>query len=580
MDVEPKIEQLTMRIANYLRGSVDADSLTYVSAEMAYLMSNLGEGQINDESEFYNFINRLPCSLELKETLCGDSRQLGFWKALRAYQGMVSREDCYGVIGECANHSEVNNFSVPSSLVPLIVRVLSSEPGGLMADIACGRGTVMAEALKQDEDLRAEGVDLNQRSVNFAEMAISPFGGRGMVKCQSAFDYVEEKFSRYDMVFCYPPFGLRAERNSQAEKFQSLIPGAFSKIGAGTQTELMFALAALYSMRDTGRAVVLLPEGSLSSQTSGSIAARNFMVESGNLDCVVRLPERMLERTGINVSLLVFSKKEKREYVKMVDASELGVKGRRFNTIAPEDVNKIVDAVYGFADWSGWGVEHTKQVSVDEILENGCILSAARYFSSGDLPEIEDAVKFGEIVDDIERGAAIGSKDLDDLVSHDAGACYYLSPGNIVNGVISDDLTGMKEIPKGAPVLKPGDLVLLRTGAPNKAAVFEGNFDKPVIASSNLFICRLNQDKINPWFLKAFLESEDGERMLGSIAVGTAIRSISRKALEGLSVPCPPMEKQNAIANAYQTKLQEIGQLETKLRDLRGELGRIYENGK
>ena len=569
-----------MRIANFLRGSVDADSITYVSAEMAYLMLQLGDRQVNDESEFYNLVNAINCSLELKQSLCEDAKTLGFWKTLRAYQGMFSRDDCHGVIAECANHSEVNNFSVPSSLVPLIVKVLSSEPGGLMADIACGRGTVMAEALKQDEDLHAEGVDINQRTVNFAEMAISPFAGRGLVKCQSAFDYVEERFARYDKVFCYPPFGLRAERNTQVEKFQMLFPESLLKIGAGTQTELMFALAAIYSMKDTGRAVVMLPEGSLSSQASGSVAARTFMVESGNLDCVVKLPERMLERTGINVSLLVFSRKENRKTIRMVDASGLVVKGRRFNTIAPEDIDKIVSAVYGFADRSGWGAEHTKNVSVDEILKNGCILSAARYFSAGDMPAIENAVPFGEVAKQISRGATIGSKDLDDLVAHDDGTCYYLSPGNIVNGEISDDLTGMKEIPKGAPVLEDGDLVLLRTGAPNKVAVFEGRFDKPVIASSNLFICRLDKDKVNPWFLKSFFESADGERILNAVAVGTAIRSISRKALEELPVPCPPLERQQELASVYRAKLKEIGELEEKLRTLRRELGKVYENGK
>ena len=55
-----------MRIANFLRGSVDADSITYVSAEMAYLMLQLGDRQVNDESEFYNLVNAISCSLELK----------------------------------------------------------------------------------------------------------------------------------------------------------------------------------------------------------------------------------------------------------------------------------------------------------------------------------------------------------------------------------------------------------------------------------------------------------------------------------------------------------------------------------
>ena len=580
MDTDSRTDELVMRIANFLRGRVDAEALPYVSAEIAYLMSQMGNRSINDESEFYDFVNGLDCSLELRESLCLDARQLDLWKTLRAYQGMFSHDDCQNVIASCAKHTGINNFSVPTSLVPLIVKVLSSEPGGVMMDLACGRGVVMAEALKQDGELRAEGVDINRRSVNFAEMTVSPYGGRGRVACQSAFDYVEDKFARYDKVFCYPPFGLRAERNAQLERFQLLFPDSVLRIGAGTPAELMFALAAVYAMKDAGRAVGMLPEGPLFSQSSGAVAARRFMVESGNLDCVIRLPARMLERTGIDVSLLVFSKKENRKHVTMIDASGLAVKGRRFNTLASEDIDKIVNAVYGFADWTGWAHEHTKHVSVNEILGNGCVLSATHYFETADLPEVANAVKFGSVVTGIERGAAIGSRDLDDLVAHDEGVCYYLSPGNIVNGSISEDLTGMKELPKGAPVLEEGDLVLLRTGAPNKVAVFENRFDKPVVPSANLFICRLDRKKVDPWFLKAFLESADGERMLGAIAVGTAIRSISRRALEDLSVPCPPLVEQKLVAEAYQGKLREIRELESRLKTLRDELGKVYESGK
>ena len=66
-----------MRIANFLPGSVDADSITYVSAEMAYLMLQLGDRQVNDESEFYNLVNGINCSLELKQSLCEDAKTLG-----------------------------------------------------------------------------------------------------------------------------------------------------------------------------------------------------------------------------------------------------------------------------------------------------------------------------------------------------------------------------------------------------------------------------------------------------------------------------------------------------------------------
>ena len=71
MDTDSRTDELVMRIANFLRGRVDAEALPYVSAEIAYLMSQMGNRSINDESEFYDFVNGLDCSLMLGSWICG-----------------------------------------------------------------------------------------------------------------------------------------------------------------------------------------------------------------------------------------------------------------------------------------------------------------------------------------------------------------------------------------------------------------------------------------------------------------------------------------------------------------------------
>lgn len=566
---EEKTYEKIAKIIDSLRGLIDGSTSSYLAAEICYVLYKL-DRVLESEEEYLNFINSLRCSNDLKETIIADTRQL--WKLIRNCRGLVSADDCRQLIEYFANRSEIDNYSVPRSLIPLVVKVLSYAPGGKMVDFACGRGTVLAEAMKEDEELTVEGVDLNPKSACFAEMLLDSSGGRGRVEIADAFDFVEDRFARYDKVFCYPPFGLRTECGA----FQALFPSVFPKIGVGTQGEIMFTLAATYSLKEYGRAVLLLPEGPLFNISSGAKAARQFLLEQGYIDTVISLPEKMLERTSIKVSLVVLQKKDNRKAVKMIDASDLAIKGRRFNTLGDDGVNKIVNAVYGFSDSTDWAHEHVKWVDVDEIKANDAVISAGRYFEHRTLPSIECSVRFGDVLQDICRGANVGSKDLDDLVAHDEGACYYLSPANIVNGNIAHDLTGMKDLPKGAVICEEGDLLILRTGYPVKTAVFEASFDKPVVPSANLFICRVDKAKIDPWYLKAFFDSEAGIATLSSIAVGTAIRSISRKMLEDMQVPCPDMDEQHKIAAAYREKFEEIRSLESRLGTLRKELGEIY----
>lgn len=52
------------------------------------------------------------------------------------------------------------------------------------------------------------------------------------------------------------------------------------------------------------------------------------------------------------------------------------------------------------------------------------------------------------------------------------------------------------------------------------ASVQEGN---KILANGNLYVIELDEDKINPYFLKAYLESENGKAALSRVAVGAIL---------------------------------------------------------
>lgn len=573
-----KTQNLAYELASQLRGAMPVGDLAYVCAEIAFVLARMGSKFIAREDEFVDFINRIDCSYELRSDLMRDMVPL--WGKISRLQQNYDLAECEATVRECAGHSDLENVNVPKSLIPLIVKILSSTPGGVMADIACGRGAVLAHALAEDTDLRGEGVDLNPRNVNFTEMMVAPFKPRCGAYCTSAFDFMVDHMWKYDKVFCYPPIGMRIDRALRWEEFQSMLPGAFPRVGVGCRSELIFALTTVAAMKEDGRAVVLLPEGALFNQMSGAVAAREYLLNSGYLDCVISLPERMLERTQIGVSLLVLSRQESRSHVTMIDASDVAEKGRRFNTLSNANAEKIVNAVYGFHNEESWTLSHCKVVSCEEIRASGYNFSARHYFEKAVVPSFENAVRFGDVIADIDRGANIASKDMDDLVAHGEGVCYYLSPSHIDSGIISETLPEMRELPRKTPTLEDGDLILMRTGATSKIAVYEDTFDKPVVLSSNLFVVRLKKDRINPWYLKAFLESEGGRSLIASIAIGAVIKSISIKSLEEMQIPLPPMESQNQIATAFKAKFDRLKRLKQEIETVSRDMAEVFGRGK
>lgn len=578
MSTDKKNANLAFELASMLRGSMPVGDMAYVCAEIAFVLSKLDGRFVSRELDFVDFLNTIDCSVELRADLMSDVVPL--WGQVSRLQGRFDTAACQEAIREYAQHSDLDNVNVPASLIPLITKLISAEPDGVMADIACGRGLVLERSLMEDTGLSGEAVDINSRNVHFAEMLLAPIKPRGAVYGKSAFDFMVDHMWKYDKVFCYPPMGMRIDRNMRWEEFQNMLPGAFPNVGAGCRSELLFALTTVAAMKETGRAVMLLPEGALFNQMSGAVAAREYLVNSGYLDCVISLPERLLERAQIGMSLLIFSRQEDRKFVTMIDASNLAERGRRFNTLSEDTSEKIINAVYGFHNEESWTRAHCKVVSCDEIRESGYNVSARHYFEKAAVPTYDNSVRFGDIVLNVDRGANIASKDMDDLVAPGEGVCYYLTPSQIDNGIIAEDLPEMRELPRKTPTLEEGDLILMRTGATSKIAIYENTFDKPVVLSSNLFVCRLKKDIVDPWYLKAFLESEGGKALIASIAIGAVIKSISLKSLEDMQIPLPDMARQREIGAAFKARFDRLRDLKKEISSVGREMSEIFDKAK
>ena len=103
-------------------------------------------------------------------------------------------------------------------------------------------------------------------------------------------------------------------------------------------------------------------------------------------------------------------------------------------------------------------------------------------------------------------------------------------------------------------LLQEGDVLLPARGTTIRTAIFHEQ-TYPCIASSNLIVIRPNAKMLDSVYLKVFLDSPIGNKMISGAQQGMTVMNISYKDLKVLEVPIPPIEKQQAVSKEYLDEL-------------------------
>ena len=104
-------------------------------------------------------------------------------------------------------------------------------------------------------------------------------------------------------------------------------------------------------------------------------------------------------------------------------------------------------------------------------------------------------------------------------------------------------------------LLQEGDVLLPARGTAIRTAVFHEQ-KYPCIASSNVIVIRPDPKMLDSIYLKIFLDSPIGNKIISSAQQGVTVMNISYKDLNALEIPLPPMERQQAAAKEYMKELE------------------------
>ena len=151
---------------------------------------------------------------------------------------------------------------------------------------------------------------------------------------------------------------------------------------------------------------------------------------------------------------------------------------------------------------------------------------------------------------------------------------------DIQNGQISDDLSYITQIDDNLLkyCIKNKSLIISKSGAPIKTAIATVSANEKILATGNLYVIELDEDKINPYFLKAFLDSDVGTALLKSLSVGSIIPNLPIDSIKKMIIPLPSIDVQNKIADKYLATIVEISALRLKIAEVEEHIKNIYSD--
>lgn len=455
----------------------------------------------------------------------------------------------------------------PDSIINLAKKLLDTNNGEKVADICCGTGSYLFAESFDKQNVELLGYEISEKNRAFAEMKADILNKNIVFECSNVFDLPNFSHNRFDKIFSNYPFGLHPKNLASGVKYFENLTKEYPGLSKATSSDWIFSSLICDLLKDNGKAVGIMTNGS--TWNSIDKPMREHFVEKGMIECVISLPTKMFNFTNIATTLVVFSHGNKK--IRMVDASDICQQGRRQNEFNDDDINKILFLL-------SHDDKCSREFSFDELRNNDYALSLSRYHKVE--IDFENATVFEDVIKTITRGAQCTANQLDEIATDEKTNMQYLMLANIKNGVIDEELPHLSAIdPKLEKYcLKEGDLILSKNGYPYKVAVASVKENQKILANGNLYIIELDESKANPYYIKAFLESDSGTAVLKSITVGATIPNIGVDKLKKINIPLPSIEEQNKIAQKYLDIFAEIESLKAQLDEATARLQSVFNS--
>lgn len=480
-----------------------------------------------------------------------------------------TEDDCVSAVREIVdNNNGINEwmYSSPSSLNKLVTKIINLKDGESFCDFGSGDGKLLLNvfdaAHKNKFNCKYTGYEINAKQVLVSKCLMRMLNvDTTIINCDFMRDIHRGQF---DKGYLYPPFGLKYS----IDEWDSL-KGIYGDLFTSrTESELLYLLKAFENIKENGKLVTVFTTGA--AFRSSGMLARKYLVENNYVEGIMSLPARTLGFTAIPIDLWILKKDQKKSNViKMLDASNnILDKGSK---IAVElDVSTIIEEYNNNA----------KFVSIEDIKKNEYSL----YINIYEVEKLTDSILNPVNIEDvckIEKGSQYTISKFKDQISNTPTDYQLLTSINIQDGIVDyDSLPYVYPDPKLLKFkLEEGDIVVTTKSTVVKTFVANDLPDRNIIVTGGMIILKPDTSKVNPTYVKMFLDSSIGKSEFKSIIKGNTIGFVPFKEFkERMIISCPSLEKQNKLSEQYNNMLWTINALTKQLADTKDELANIIEN--
>lgn len=291
-------------------------------------------------------------------------------------------------------------YYTPNSIARIIARILAPNPtqNVTLYDPAAGSGTLLLALAHQigEDNCTIYSQDISQKSNEFLRLnlilnnLVHSLGNAihgDTLLTPAHLNNEKNRLAQFDYIVSNPPFKTdfsetrdQLDSDKFKDRFFAGVPNIPNKDKDKMAIYLLFIQHILYSLKDGGKAAIVVPTGFLTAKAGIEKKIKTKLIDEKMLRGVISMPSNIFANTGTNVSVLFIEKKSHDDNVILVDASKLGKKvkeGKNQKTILNElEISKIVDSFISFEFENNFNV----QVNYDEIKNKKYSLSAGYYF--------------------------------------------------------------------------------------------------------------------------------------------------------------------------------------------------------
>ena len=292
-------------------------------------------------------------------------------------------------------------FYTPASIVKTLVAVLSPHEGKVY-DPCCGSGGMFVQSEKFIEshggkigDVAIYGQEANPTTWRLAAMNLAIRGidfnlGR---EPNDTFTKNQHPDLRADYILANPPFNISDWWHGSLEGDARWVYGTPPQGNAN----YAWLQHMLYHLKPTGRAGIVLANGSMSSNTNNEGVMRAAMVDADVVEVMIALPKQLFFNTPIPACLwfLTKQKAKRKGEVLFIDAQKMGTRISQVQVeLKDEAMKKIEETVTSWRSEKGEYEDiagFSRSVKLSEIAECGYVLSPGRYVGSEEVGQDDES---------------------------------------------------------------------------------------------------------------------------------------------------------------------------------------------